>query len=559
MSAPRTLVAGVDSSTQSCKLVIADPETGKILRSGTAAHPPGTEVDPEEWWAALQAAIEAAGGLDDVAALSISGQQHGLIALDAEGRVIRDALLWNDLRSGAAARELIAELGVDAFVDRVEIVPVASFTGAKLRWLRDHEPENAARVAAVALPHDWLTWRLLGCGPGDRDPLGPDLDALVTDASDASGTAYFSAVTGRYDLPLFHAILGRSAREAAGAAGTDVPTDSTTDMKPGPTSATPGTGPAPTSAGEAPIILPRVLGPHESAGTTPEGILLGPGAGDNAAAALGLGAAAGDVVVSIGTSGTVFSPTGLEISDPTGTVAGFASADGGRLPLVATLNAARVLDSATEMLRTSHEEVAALALSSTSGAGGLTLVPYFEGERTPNLPDATARLEGMTLANSRAGNVARAFVEGMLCGLADGLDAVLAQGVDAERLLLIGGAARNPAVREVARDVFTVPIDVPEQAEYVAIGAARQAAWTLTGTPPRWPVELVATLHPRPSGVRDQYHSYARAGGRVGTQTTRSTPARPNSPTTPSTPTTPSSPTENDHRGSSGAQPPVKG
>ncbi|MCD1285656.1 MULTISPECIES: FGGY family carbohydrate kinase [unclassified Brevibacterium] len=541
MSAPRTLVAGVDSSTQSCKLVIADPETGKILRSGTAAHPPGTEVDPEEWWAALQAAIEAAGGLDDVAALSISGQQHGLIALDAQGRVIRDALLWNDLRSGAAARELIAELGVDAFVDRVGIVPVASFTGAKLRWLRDHEPENAARVAAVALPHDWLTWRLLGYGPGDRGRLDPDLDALVTDASDASGTAYFSAVTGRYDLPLFHAILGRPAREAV------------------PTSATPGTDPTPTSAGEAPIILPRVLGPHESAGTTPEGILLGPGAGDNAAAALGLGATAGDVVVSIGTSGTVFSPTGLEISDPTGTVAGFASADGGRLPLVATLNAARVLDSATEMLRASHEEVAALALSSTSGAGGLTLVPYFEGERTPNLPDATARLEGMTLANSRAGNVARAFVEGMLCGLADGLDAVLAQGVDAERLLLIGGAARNPAVREVARDVFTVPIDVPEQAEYVAIGAARQAAWTLTGTPPRWPVELVATLHPRPSGVRDQYHSYARAGSRVGTPTSPSNPNMPSTPTRPNSPTTPSSPTENDHRGSSGAQPPVKG
>jgi xylulokinase len=137
-------------------------------------------------------------------------------------------------------------------------------------------------------------------------------------------------------------------------------------------------------------------------------------------------------------------------------------------------------------------------------------VPYFEGERTPNLPDATARLEGMTLANASAENVARAFVEGMLCGLADGLDAVQAQGLEAGRLLLIGGAARNPAVREVARDIFTVPIDVPEQAEYVAIGAARQAAWTLTGTLPDWSVELVATLHPRPSRVRQQYRSYAQ-------------------------------------------------
>src|SRR5699024_6827526 len=205
-------------------------------------------------------------------------------------------------------------------------------------------------------------------------------------------------------------------------------------------------------------------------------------------------------VTSIGTAGTVFGTTELPIADPSGTVAGFASADGGRLPLVATLNAARVLVSASTLLRISHDEVAALALASSPGANGITLVPYFEGERTPNLPDATARREGMTLANASAANVARASVEGRLCGLAHGLAA--------RRLLRIGGAARNPAVREVARDIFTVPIDVPEQAEYVAIGAARQAAWTLTGRLPKWPVELVATLHPRPSRVRQQYRSY---------------------------------------------------
>ena len=184
--------------------------------------------------------------------------------------------------------------------------------------------------------------------------------------------------------------------------------------------------------------------------------------------------------------------------------------------------------------------MAALALASSPGANGLTLVPYFEGERTPNLPSATARLEGMTLANSTPENVARAFVEGMLCGLADGLDAVLRQGVKVQRLLLIGGAARNPAVREVARDIFTVPIDVPEQAEYVAIGAARQAAWTLTGTSPRWQVELVATLHPRPSQVRQQYHSYTNTNVIDATR-----PAHENS--------------DNDHRRSSGAQAPVEG
>ncbi|TSI14187.1 xylulokinase [Brevibacterium aurantiacum] len=538
---PRELVAGVDSSTQSCKVVIVDPATGEILRSGSAPHPVGTEVDPEAWWSALQEAISDAGGFADVAAVSISGQQHGLITLDSHGEVIRDALLWNDLRSDAAARALIAEIGADEFVDRAGIVPVASFTGAKLRWLRDHEPDNASRVAAVALPHDWLTWRLLGYGSnGSSAPRGSDLEALVTDASDASGTAYFSAVTGQYDLELFNTAFGASAREAAGP---DAPWD-------------------PDSAPHtAPVVLPRVLGPHESAGHTPEGILVGPGAGDNAAAALGLGAGPGDVVISIGTSGTVFSPTRLKINDPSGMVAGFASADGGRLPLVATLNAARVLDSAAVLLRASHTDVAALALASTPGANGLTLVPYFEGERTPNLPDATARLEGMTLANSSPENVARAFVEGMLCGLADGLEAVLRQGLSVERLLLIGGAARNPAVREVARDIFTVPIDVPEQAEYVAIGAARQAAWTLTGTSPRWQVELVATLHPRPSRVREQYRSYAHTsvtadageaadagvnGDTAGTTITGgTTPAAENS--------------DNDHRGSSGAHAPVEG
>jgi xylulokinase len=500
MSSARRLVAGVDSSTQSCKVVIVDPDTGDIVRTGAAPHPTGTEVAPEEWWTALQEAIGAAGGLGDVAGLSISGQQHGLVALDADGRVIRDALLWNDLRSDAAAKDLIDEVGAEEFVARTGILPVASFTGAKLRWLRDAEPDNASRLAAVALPHDWLTWRLLGYGPADASARGPVLEALVTDASDASGTAYFNPSTGRYDFDLFRTSVGTEAREAEGTGTDDC-------LAPDPSHTGPHVDTDPGAASA--IILPRVLSPNEPSGTTDEGILVGPGAGDNAAAALGLGVASGDVVISIGTSGTVFGTTDVTIADRSGTVAGFASADGGRLPLVATLNAARVLVSASSLLRISHDEVAALALSSTPGANGITLVPYFEGERTPNLPDATARLEGMTLANASAENVARAFVEGMLCGLADGLDAVLAQGLEARRLLLIGGAARNPAVREVARDVFTVPIDVPEQAEYVAIGAARQAAWTLTGSLPEWPVELVATLHPRPSRVRQQYRNYA--------------------------------------------------
>ncbi|MFJ8895639.1 xylulokinase [Leifsonia sp. NPDC102414] len=457
-----TLVAGVDSSTQSCKIVVRDVETGAVVRFGRAAHPDGTEVDPAAWWTALQQAIAEAGGLDDVAAVSIAGQQHGMVALDAQGRVVRDALLWNDTRSAQAARDLIAEVGAAEYAARVGVVPVASFTATKLRWLRDAEPENAARVAAVALPHDWLTWRLLGYGPEGESELGPDLDALTTDRSDASGTAYWGAASGAYDLDLFSQAFGRGAREA-GAAGDGV-------------------------------VLPRVLGPAEPAGRTPSGVLVGPGAGDNAGAALGLGAADGDVVVSIGTSGTVFAVTDAPVADERGTVAGFADASGLSLPLIATLNAARVLSSIADLLSVDFDALAELALSAEPGAEGVVLVPYFEGERTPNLPDATASIHGLTIASTRPATFARAAIEGMLCGLADGLDAVRAVGVREKRVLLIGGAAQNRAVAAIAAQVFDAPVVVPSPGEYVADGAAVQAAWALTGTRPSWTVDAAPAL-----------------------------------------------------------------
>lgn len=474
-----TLVAGVDSSTQSCKVVVREVETGRLVRSGRATHPDGTEVDPAAWWSALQEALAEAGGLDDVDAVSIAGQQHGMVVLDAEGRVIRDALLWNDTRSAQAARDLIAEVGADAYAERVGVVPVASFTATKLRWLRDAEPENAARVAAVALPHDWLTWRLRGYGPAGESELGPDLEALTTDRSDASGTAYWSAGTGAYDLELFERALGRPGREAGVGSG-----DATADA----------------------VVLPCVLGPSEAAGRTPSGVLVGPGAGDNAGAALGLGAGEGDVVVSIGTSGTVFAVTDGPVADASGTVAGFADASGLSLPLIATLNAARVLGSIAGLLGVDHDGLAELALSAEPGSGGVVLVPYFEGERTPNLPDAKASIHGLTLSSTTPANLARAAIEGMLCGLADGLDAVRSVGVRERRILLIGGAAQNPAVAQVAAQVFDAPVEVPAPGEYVADGAAAQAAWTLTRARPSWPVETLTTLptdtHPL---IRTQY------------------------------------------------------
>jgi xylulokinase len=483
-----TLVAGVDSSTQSCKVVIRDLSSGDLVRTGRAPHPDGTEVDPEAWWQAMKTATLDAGGLGDVAAVSIGGQQHGMVVLDAAGRVIRPALLWNDTRSAQAARDLIDEVGAAAFAERTGSVPVASFTITKLRWLRDHEPENAARVAAVALPHDWLTWRLRGYGPRDTSALGPDLSALTTDRSEASGTSYWNPVTGHYDRELLALALRLPPSR----------------LEPGHRDPRP--------------ILPTVMDPGATVGTATavpglqtNGTIVGAGMGDNAGAALGLGATTGDVVVSIGTSGTVFAASDRPIHDHTGTVAGFADAAGGFLPLVATLNAARSLTTIAALLGVDHTELGRLALTAPPGADGLVLVPWFEGERTPNRPDATASLSGMTLASSSRANLARAAIEGMLCGLADGLDAIQRHGVAAERILLVGGAAQNPAVQAIAAQVFHAPVAVPEPGEYVAAGAAAQAAWALTGTRPAWPVPLAA--HPRAEYrpiIRRQYAMAAR-------------------------------------------------
>lgn len=452
------LVAGVDSSTQSCKVLVVDADTGEIVRQGRASHPDGTEVDPAAWLTALREAIDEAGGLDDVAAVSVGGQQHGMVCLDADGEVVRPALLWNDNRSAGAARDLIAELGgPQVWAEEIGVVPVASVTVTKLRWLAEHEPDNARRTAAVCLPHDWLTWQLSGA---------ESLDALVTDRGDASGTGYWSTVTGEYRPDLLTRALGHEA------------------------------------------LVPRVLGPHDSAGSTAARAALGPGTGDNAAAALGLGAQPGDVVVSIGTSGVACAVSEVPARDRSGIVAGFADATGRYLPLVATLNAARVLDAAGRMLGVDHAELSRLALSAPAGADGLVVVPYLEGERTPVKPDSTAAIHGLTLGTAEPAHLARAAVEGLLCSLADCLDALEAQGSVVRRVLLTGGGAASEAVRTIAPAVLGHPVHVPLPQEYVARGAARQAAWVLSRQPdpPTWdvPTAQVSEAAPNPT-IRARY------------------------------------------------------
>ena len=444
MSESRPFVAGVDSSTQSCKVVICDPASGRIIREGRASHPEGSEVAPQAWWDAFLEAVRAAGGFDDVRALSVGGQQHGMVCLDSQGEVIRPALLWNDTRSAGAAEELTCERGdgdrergARWWAQATGLVPVASFTVTKLRWLADNEPENARKIAAVCLPHDWLSWKIRG----GFEAVG--LEGLCTDRSDASGTGYMDRADAVYRREILAQALRISLEEAEG------------------------------------IILPKICEPMEAMGygDLAQGwgeIAIGPGCGDNAGAALGVGLGVRQALLSLGTSGVVAVVSETPVEDPSGQVAGFADASGHWLPLACTLNASRILDAVGAMSGLSYEELDEAALS-VPNAGGLRLVPYFEGERTPNLPDATARLEGMTLKNSTRAHLARAGVEGLLAHMRFALECVRELGVPIEKVLVVGGGARSRAVRSLAAEFLGVPVEFPEAAEYVALGAARQA------------------------------------------------------------------------------------
>jgi xylulokinase len=434
-----TVVLGVDSSTQSTKALLVDADDGTVLEQQGAPHPPGTEVDPQAWLNAFDVATHRLA--PRAAALGVAGQQHGMVARDSAGAPVRDALLWNDTRSAAAAAELVAEHGgPQACADAIGSVLVASFTVTKLRWLRDHEPAAAERVADVLLPHDHVA--LHASAPGT---------APFTDRGDASGTGYFDASAGpagewRPDL-------------AAAALGHEV-------------------------------ALPRVVAPGAAAAETPGGAVVSAGTGDNMGAALGLSLAPGDVVLSVGTSGVASTVSTTPVADGTGTVTGFADASGGFLPMVTTMNAAGILDLQSRLLGVSHDELSDLALSAPAGAHGVSLLPYYGGERTPNRPSATGTWHGLTPATTRA-DLARAAFEALLCALADAVDELVRHtGREPRRLLMIGGATASPALRALAPTVLGRPVTFLAPGEYVALGAARQAAWALSGAaePPTWPL-----------------------------------------------------------------------
>ena len=449
-----TLVLGIDSSTQSTKAVLVDADDGTIVDSGTAPHPSGTEVDPRSWLSAMKAANE--GLLRRAEAVSVAGQQHGMVALDDGDTPVRDALLWNDTRSAGAARDLVGEMGgPQACADAIGSVLVASFTSTKLRWLRDHQPECSKRVATVMLPHDYVSRHL--CSPGTE---------AFTDRGDASGTGYFATREGVWRPDLAERALGRA------------------------------------------VALPRLVAPGAVAAHTAGGAVVAGGTGDNMGAALGMALQPGDVLVSVGTSGVASTVSTTPVADGTGVVTGFADASGGFLPMVTTLNAAGILDLQARWLGVDHNGLSDLALEASPGAGGVTLLPYYGGERTPNRPAAVGTWTGLTPATTRA-DLARAAYEALLCSLADAIDRLAdATREQPRRLILVGGATRSAAVRALAPAVLGRPITLPPSAEYVALGAARQAAWALAGTaePPTWkqPETTVLEAEPTPH-VREVY------------------------------------------------------
>ncbi|WLT11152.1 xylulokinase [Bifidobacterium asteroides] len=499
------LVAGVDTSTQSCKVRVTDARTGRLVRFGKAPHPAGTSVDPMAWWKAFQEASAQAGGLGDVSALSVGGQQHGMVLLDRQGRVIRDALLWNDTRSAPDADDLIIRLaksetggpnkdpdsdqglamqGKQAWVRAVGSSPVASLTITKVAWVSRMEPHKAKAIAAICLPHDWLSWVIAGHGPAADPETEPGLEDLFTDRSDASGTGYYDPAADSYRRDLLAMALPDGMAEQ--------------------------------------VILPKVLGPHQvgakadpriAGRDVPGGCIIAPGGGDNAMTALGLAMQVGDVSISLGTSGVAAAVSPVPAYDMSASVTGFADATGHWLPLACTINASRILDAGLAALGTDYDGLAKLAEKSSPGAEGITLIPYFDGERTPNRPDAHARLEGLTLANTTRTNLARAFVEGLLCSQRDCLELLKRLGTTVSKILLVGGGAKSPAVRAYAPGILGMDVQLPRPDEYVAIGAARQAAWTLTGEeePPAWPVDIETTLTGAP--CEQVYQQYLRWRG----------------------------------------------
>jgi len=447
---------GVDCSTQATKVLVVDSADGRVVATGRAPHEvTGTggarETDPAIWWEALRVALAETGRADEVGAISVAGQQHGLVVSGTDSRPLRPAVLWNDTRSAPDAADLRDALGADAWADRVGVVPVPSFTVTRWAWLRRTEPEVAAATRAIRLPHDWLTERLTGHG--------------ATDRGDASGTGWWSTRDEDY------------AAEVLDLPGVELDRS----------------------------LLPDVLGPREAAGVVhpgaaaelglSEGAIVGPGTGDNMGAALGLGLRPGEPAISLGTSGTAYAAMTRRAVDPSGMIAGFADAAGGFLPLAATLNCTLAVDRVAGWLGLEREAVAERS--------EVTVLPYLDGERTPNLPHAAGTIAGLR-HDTEPGQILLGAYEGAVASLVEALELLgsVGSGLDpAAPVVLIGGGARGRVWQDTVARLSGRAVQVPDADELVALGAAAQAAAVLAGESPdeiarRWNTRAGATVEP---------------------------------------------------------------
>ncbi|GHH52315.1 xylulokinase [Streptomyces candidus] len=444
------VVIGVDSSTQSTKAAVVDLESGRILGLGRAPHTVtgsdgARESDPEQWWRALGDAVTTALGAaavrsDQVTALAVAGQQHGLVALDAHGRPLRPAVLWNDTRSAPQAAHLADTRGQDWWLARTGSVPVASITATTWQWLRENEPHLAAATAAVRLPHDYLTERLTG--------------VAATDPGDASGTGWYSTADGAYDAEILQ-LLGLDEKLLPEV--------------------------APTGATRVGTLTPRAA----AALGLPEGLPVAAGTGDNMAAAVGLGLGGEGLldhpVVSLGTSGTVFAATRARPVSPG--INGFAATDGTHLPLGCTLNCTLAVDRVADLLRLDREDAAP--------GEGAVLLPYLDGERTPDLPHASGLLTGLRHATTPQQILGAAY-EGAAFTVLRALNELLAAcGADphapdvaSRPLRLIGGGAQGRTWVNTVRRLSGRPVVLPAATELVALGAAALAAGAATAADP---------------------------------------------------------------------------
>jgi xylulokinase len=481
------VVAGVDSSTQSCTVALHDVDSGELLGVGWAAHaptfPPISEQDPEMWWQALAEAFagaRAAAGVSpaDILGISVAAQCHGLVALNDHGQIIRPAKLWNDTTSAGQTTRLVAALGPAAWADRVGSVPVPAFTITKLAWLSENEPEHFGQLAHILLPHDWLTYRLTG--------------RYVTDRSEASGTGYYSAPRDSYDEELLR-MIDPDRDWAAMVPAVHQPSEPAGQIMP-----------------DAAAFI----------GASPEAIV-GCGSGDQHASAVGLGIVAGDIVFVFGTSGVVYGLSDVEVPDASGAVTSVAGAAGGFQPLVCTLNAAKVTDTVAALLGVNHDGLSELAIAAPRSADRLVFAAFLDGERTPDRPGARGTLAGISTSTTRE-SVALAAIEGVVFGLESGRRTLASLGVPMDgRVIATGGGAASAGYLRVLADTLGRDVSTIETPQPVARGAAIQAAALLreqavTAVRDAWapPSRVVATpLTPVQPEVFKRYATLARWEG----------------------------------------------